>query len=237
MVDPVREQHRRLSKRAVGKFILLVCFVMGGFALVRYTPMSLFISPEGLDRLLQGAGFWAPGIFMLFEAAAICLFVPASILIVLGAVLFGPFKGFLFGWIGALAGASGAFLIGRTLGRELIVSLLGTRTRRYDDAVARNGFTTVLYLRLLNSPFTPMNYGFSLTKVHFWDYFFGTGLGIVVSMFVITFLSGTLKTIWKTGRWEALFSLEVALAMALYLFSFFIPVIVRRIKTGIAESS
>lgn len=223
--------------QALVKFAILVCVAIGGIALVRLTPIGGFISAEGLDRLLEGTGFWAPGIFMVIEAVAICLFVPASILIVVGGVLFGPFGGFLYGWIGAMAGASGAFLIGRTLGRDLVVSLLGTRTRRYDDVIARNGFTTVLYLRLLNSPFTPMNYGFSLTKVRFRDYFFGTGLGVMVSMFVITFLSGTLKTVWKTGQWKSLISLDVASAMALYIFSFFIPLIVRRIKRPSVEAS
>jgi len=230
-MDPVDHgEGKALSIQVVVKFAILVCIVLGGIALVRLTPMGGFISAEGLDRVLEWAGFWAPGIFMVIEAAAICLFVPASILIVAGGVLFGPFSGFLYGWIGGLVGASGAFLIGRTLGRDLIVSLLGTRTRRYDDLIARNGFATVLYVRLLNTPYTPMNYGFSLTKVRFRDYFFGTGLGVMVSMFVITFLSGTLKAVWKTGQWKSLISLEVVSAVALYIFSFFIPVIVRRIK-------
>src|SRR3972149_4406711 len=43
-----------------------------------------------------------------------------------------------------------------------------------------NGFATVLYLRLVYFPFTPMNFGMGLTKVRFWDYFSGTALDIVV---------------------------------------------------------
>ena len=79
-----------------------------------------------------------------------------------------------------MAGASGTFVIGRTLGREFAASLIGNKLKRYDYVTERNGFATVLYLRLIYFPFTPMNFGMGLTKVHFWDYFFGTGLGVKV---------------------------------------------------------
>jgi len=58
-----------------------------------------------------------------------------------------------------MIGASLAFWIGRTLGREFTASMIGDRLRKYDDAIARNGFATVLYLRLVYFPFTPMNFG------------------------------------------------------------------------------
>ena len=45
-------------------------------------------------------------------------------------------------------------------------------------------FATVLYLRLVYFPFTPMNFGMGLTGVRFRDYLFGTGLGIVVGTFL-----------------------------------------------------
>ena len=31
-----------------------------------------------------------------------------------------------------------------------------------------------------------MNFGMGLTKVHFWDYFFGTGLGIIAGTFIFS---------------------------------------------------
>jgi len=122
------------------------------------------------------------------------------------------------------------------LGRGFVASMIGDRLKKYDDAIERNGFTAVLYLRLLNSPFTPMNYGLSLTKVYFWDYFFGTGLGVMVSIFVITFLSGTLKDVWVSGMWENLVSLEIFFAVILFIFSFFIPMILKRVKGRLSNS-
>jgi len=205
-------------------------FLAGGVCIFRFTPVKDLITPQSLGRLLDAVGWWAPVLFVFVEAIAISLFIPASIPILLGAGLFGASWGFFCGWIGAVGGASLAFLVGRTLGRDFVASIIGDRLKRYDEAIGRNGFTTVLYLRLLNSPFTPMNYGLSLTQVRFWDFFFGTGLGVAVSIFVLTFLGGTLKDVWISGQWEDLISLEVGFALAIFVFSFFIPLILKRVR-------
>lgn len=65
-------------------------------------------------------------------------------------------------------GANGTFFIGRTLGREFAASLIGDKLKKYDDAIKRNGFATILYLGLVYFPFTPMNFGMGLNNVRFW---------------------------------------------------------------------
>jgi uncharacterized membrane protein YdjX (TVP38/TMEM64 family) len=129
----------------------------------------------------------------------------------------------MYVWFGAMLGACIAFYIGRHLGRDFATSLIGSKLKRYDDAIERNGFATVLYLRLIYFPFTPMNFGMGLTKVCFRDYFLGTALGITVGTFIFTFLVGTLKDVWGSGRWDELLSWKVFLSITLFIFSFFIP--------------
>ena len=94
----------------------------------------------------------------------------------------------------------------------------------------RNGFATVLYLRLIYFPFTPMNFGMGLTSVRFWDYFAGTGLGIIVGTFIFTFFIGTIKDVWVSGDWGQLISFKVFFSVALFIFSFFLPKIIKKIK-------
>ena len=196
-------------KRGTTKALLLVAFIAVAIYIVRFTPVKGFLTKDMLGHLLESAGFWAPMIFMLIYAAGICLFIPGTLLTALGAAIFGAYWGFLYVWIGAMVGASAAFWIGRTLGREFAASLIGDRLKKYDDAIERNGFATVLYLRLVYFPFTAMNFGMRLTKVRFWDYFFGTGLGIIVGTFIFTFFIGTLKEVWTGGDWGQLLSLKV----------------------------
>ena len=218
------------GKRPLIKGVLLVLFIAAAVAAVRFTPLKNYLTPEGLGRSLAMAGIWGPVIYILVYAVGVCLFVPGTLLTTLGGALFGAFQGFFYVWAGAMLGASAAFWIGRTLGRDLAASLIGDKLKKYDDAIERNGFATVLYLRLVYFPFTPMNFGMGLTRVRFWDYFFGTGLGIIVGVFIFTYFVGAVREVWRSGDWGGLLSGKVIFSVALFAFSFFIPKIVRKIK-------
>jgi uncharacterized membrane protein YdjX (TVP38/TMEM64 family) len=217
-------------KKALAKASILVAFILLAIYVVRFTPVKGYLTVEALRHFLDKAGIWASVVFMLVYAIGICLFIPGTLLTGIGAAIFGAYWGFVYVWVGAMLGASGAFFIGRKLGRDFAASLIGDKLRKYDDAIERNGFATVLYLRLVYFPFTPMNFGMGLTKVHFWDYFFGTGLGIIVGTFIFTFFIGTVKDVWASGDWGRLVSFKVFFSLGLFVFSSFIPKIINKIK-------
>ena len=212
------------------KAAALVLFVITAVVIVRFTPVKEFLTAERLGNFLENAGFLAPLAFIIVYAAGVCLFVPGTLLTALGAAIFGPYFGFLYVWVAAMLGSSLAFFIGRYLGRDFAASLIGDRLRKYDEAIERNGFATVLYLRLVYFPFTPMNFGMGLTRVRFRDYFSGTALGIIVGTFIFTFFVGTVRDVWASGEWRGLLSWKVFFSLGLFAFSFFIPKIIERVK-------
>lgn len=219
------------SKRVAAiKAIALLVFIAAAIYVVRSTHVKDLLTRDVLGNFLETAGIWAPSIFIIIYTVGVCLFVPGTVLTILGAAIFGPYWGFLYVWIGAMAGASVAFWIGRTLGRDFAASLIGEGLKKYDDAIERNGFATVLYLRLVYFPFTPMNFGMGLTKVRFQDYFFATGLGIIVGTFIFTFFVGTIRDVWASGDWRGLLSVQVFFSIGLFVFSFFIPKIIKKIR-------
>ena len=217
-------------RKAILKAVLLLGFICVAILLVRYTPIKDYLTPEALGRLLTETGVWAPVVFIMVYTVGVCFFVPGTLLTGLGAAIFGPYWGFVYVWFGAMLGSAAAFVIGRTLGREFAAGLIGDKLKKYDDAIARNGFATVLYLRLVYFPFTPMNFGMGLTKVRFLDYILGTGLGIIVGTFIFTFFIGTIKTVWASGDWGQLISFKVFFSIALFVFSFFIPKLIKKFK-------
>ena len=218
-------------KRAIIKAAFLLIFIASALILVRYTPIRGFLTAEALRRIMDSVGvFWAPVLYMLLYAVGVCLFLPGTLLTGLGAAVFGAYWGFVYVWIGAMLGAGAAFFIGRFLGREFAASLIGDKLKKYDEAIERNGFATVLYLRLIYFPFTPMNFGMGLTRVTFRDYIIGTGLGIMVGTFIFTFFIGTLKEVWDSGDWGELISFKVFCSIAIFIFSFFIPKMIKKIK-------
>ena len=223
-------QTGKSRNRAILKAGVFLVFIMLAIYLIRFTPIKNYLTAQALGNFLETAGFWAPVLFMLIYTVGVCVFLPGTLLTGLGAAIFGAYWGFLYVWIGAMLGSSAAFFIGRTLGREFAASLIGDKLKKYDDGIERNGFATVLYLRLVYFPFTPMNFGMGLTKVHFRDYFFGTGLGIIVGTFIFTFFIGTLKEVWASGNWGELISFKVFFSIGLFIFSFFIPKIIKAVK-------
>jgi len=230
IMEKTLEQPTKKTSKPIFKAIVFVIFIIGAIFLIRFTPVKNYLTADALGSFLETAGLWAPVVYMMIYAVGVCLFLPGTLLTGLGAAIFGAYWGFLYVWIGAMMGASAAFFIGRTLGRDFAASLIGNKLKKYDDAIERNGFATVLYLRLVYFPFTPMNFGMGLTKVRFRDYVAGTGLGIIVGTFIFTFFIGTLKDVWASGNWGKLISFKVFFSIGLFVFSFFIPKIIKKIK-------
>jgi uncharacterized membrane protein YdjX (TVP38/TMEM64 family) len=219
-----------VSNKTIVKALIFIVFIALALYLVRYSPLKDFFTARGLTDFVENAGFWAPMSFIVMYAVGVCLFIPGTVLTGIGAAIFGPYLGFVYVWFGAMLGSTGAFFIARYLGRDFAASLIGERLSKYDKAIERNGFATVLYLRLIYFPFTPMNFGMGLTRVRFWDYFAGTGLGIIVGTFIFTFFIGTIRNVWISGDWWGLLSWQVFLSLALLGFSFYLPRLVKRVK-------
>ena len=223
-------KQKTTNKNALLKALIFLCFIAACILILKFTPARNYINIQSISSFIDSAGIWAPAVYILIYAAGVCVFLPGTLLTAIGAALFGPYYGFIYVWTGAMIGSSGAFFIGRTLGRDYAASLIGEKLKKYDNAIERNGFATVLYLRLVYFPFTPMNFGMGLTRVKFIDYFFGTGMGIIVGTFIFTFFIGTIKDVWTSGNWEELISFRVFGSIALFIFSFFIPKIIKKIK-------
>jgi uncharacterized membrane protein YdjX (TVP38/TMEM64 family) len=75
------------------------------------------LQSSALERELARFGPWSPILFVLVYSFATVLFVPGSILTVVGGALFGPLWGTLWNLSGATLGATLAFVIARYLAR------------------------------------------------------------------------------------------------------------------------
>jgi uncharacterized membrane protein YdjX (TVP38/TMEM64 family) len=223
-------QFGRSKGSALFKAFILIAFVVTAVITVSLLRVKELLTAENLETAITAAGWWAAMVSISIYTLGVCMFIPATLLTAVGAAIFGAYWVFLYSWFGAMLGAAGGFVIGRYLGREFAASLIGDRLKKYDDAIARNGFATVLYLRLTYFPFTPMNFGIGLTKISFRDYLWGTGLGILVGTFIFTFFVGNIKEVWMRGQWDKLLNWKIILSLGLLVFSFFIPKIVRKLK-------
>ncbi|MBU0731097.1 MAG: TVP38/TMEM64 family protein [Proteobacteria bacterium] len=229
-MEPGMGNNPKGPKKSTLKAVVFILFILSAILLFRFSPVREIITPDNIRKIIQGFGPWGPVVFILSYAAGICMFLPALLFTGIGAVLFGPYYGFLYNEVGALIGASIAFYIGRYLGRDFAASLIGEGLKKYDAKIAANGFATTLYLRLIFFPFTPLNFGMGLTRVTFRDYFFGTLFGIIAGGFVLTFFFANLAEVWASNDWSQLFNTKSLISLVLFVVSFFIPRVVKKIR-------
>ncbi|MDD2901138.1 MAG: FAD-containing oxidoreductase [Syntrophales bacterium] len=132
-----------------------------------------------LREWIRSLGAWGPLVFMLLYIAATVAAIPGSAMTVAGGALFGSFWGVILTLNAAVIGASLAFLISRYFAREAMVRWLGhnEKFQRLDRLTEEHGAIIVALTRLVPIfPFNLLNYGFGLTKVPFWTYFFWSWL-------------------------------------------------------------
>ena len=227
----VKKMH--LLKIAV---FLLIAGIVGYMLFL--TPLgSLFLSAGGrkvlvanIDQLVRSAGMFAPLAFVLLYAIGV-LALPATPFTAAGALIFGKYLGTVCNVIGAVAGASASFLLGRYLLRDFAEQFLRGKLADLDRKAGEHGFSIIFYLRIFWFPFIVLNYGAGATRIRFADYFWGTFLGILPAIAIVSFFFGNLREIVATYRGPAdLLQPDILVPAGLLALSFLLPGIVKRIR-------
>jgi uncharacterized membrane protein YdjX (TVP38/TMEM64 family) len=142
-----------------------------------------------IKNWLPTLGWWAMPAFILIYLIATVLGLPNVVLILISGTLFGLLQGIVSSSIADTLGAIACFWVGRTIARKQVKRLIckNPNLAQLDQAVAKKGWKILLLTRL--SPFVPsnvLNYGFSCTKVNFWQYCFFSWLGMlpVIALYV-----------------------------------------------------
>lgn len=141
-------------------------------------------------------GPWGPVALALAYIPLTVFAVPASILTIGGGYLFGLPIGFLADSIGAALGATVAFLVGRTIGRPLVLAKLKDypQFQAISFAVQRSGFKIVLLLRLVPIlPFSILNYLLSITPVGLGKYMLASWIGMMPITAALVYVGTTIK--------------------------------------------
>ncbi|MBD0334559.1 MAG: TVP38/TMEM64 family protein [Cyanobacteria bacterium Co-bin13] len=176
---------------------------------------------SGLARL----GSLALPAFVLAYLIATVLGLPNVLLILVAGSLFGLVQGAIAASIADTLGAIACFFIGRTVARKRIKRWMDKHPRfaQIDQAVERKGWKILLLTRL--SPLVPssvLNYGFSCTKVGFWQYAFFSWIGMIPVILLYAYL-GSFGTYLLNGEITVekvaiqVVGLVLALGAALYV--------------------
>lgn len=151
---------------------------------VQTVGQNFFRDPQAtLNDIVEGIKNLGPSgvvYFGFFYVLCEILAVPATPLALSAGYLFGTTQGVLVVLASATIAAIVGFVVGRTLLRQWVESLLAEnpKMQKLDRAVGKSGFKILVLLRLSPIfPFSLSNYVYGASSVSFPAYFWGTLLG------------------------------------------------------------
>src|SRR5215831_11669056 len=176
--------------------LVLVGIIWGHWATWRF-DLVRFMSIAGMRELVDAHAPYGPLLFMAIVVAGLFTRVPmmGTVLVAVGAVVFGGLAVFAYGWLAALVGTTAIFVLVRSVARDYAKRMLDARPgrlRALDERITRNGFGTVLVLRLVFGMAPMRNWGLGLTGVRVLHCFAATALGIVPNLAVAVFFADTM---------------------------------------------
>ena len=173
---------------------------------------------------------------------AVVFFFPASILTLGAGFAFGVLWGTVLVSAASTIGATLAFILGRTLLRDVIEKKVRSNPRfsAVDNAVKEHGFKIVLLTRLSPAfPFNLLNYMYGLTKVKLRDYFLASWIGMFPGTVMYVYLGSAAQNLasiaagdvqGNSGGQRALLYLGLAATIAVTVF------ITRIARNALAEA-
>lgn len=178
------------------KLIAMFGALLGLFLLFRFLEVKELLG-SFLDWI-RGLGFGGAVVLSIVYVVTTVLMAPGFILTMGAGFAFGLVWGTVIISIASTAGAACAFLVGRTVARDLVAQKLGGHPKfaAIDQAVGAEGFKIVLLIRLVPVfPYNLMNYLLSLTKVNLRDYVIASWIGMAPSTILYVYFGTAAKSI------------------------------------------
>jgi uncharacterized membrane protein YdjX (TVP38/TMEM64 family) len=191
-------------------------------ALVFTLLVDLRAAVETFQGWAWQLGGLAPVIYAAGYVAVTLLGVPATPLVAIAALLFGPVRALVIMAAASTASALLAFLIARSTARPALSERLRSTPAyaRLCRLVERHGALVIPFVRLTPVlPFAAVNYGLGLTRIAFWRYALWSAVAILASDALLVFGTDALYealTRW-TVPWFAVWATAGALAAVVAL--------------------
>jgi len=206
-------------KRRALKIALVAVVVVKFFVLWRLGVLAELREPRELAARLVALGAWGYVAFVVTYAILQPFGVPGTVFVVAAPLIWPWPIAFALSMTGTMAASTIGFSFARFVARDFIAPRIPQRFRRYDEALAKRAFATVFVLRFVFWMPPLLHAFFGVSKVRFWTHFWGSFLGYLAPLFVMSFFGERIFAWMKSApawAWVAAACVVVA-ACALYV--------------------
>ena len=195
----------KITKATRNRLILLGVAVVLFLVYMFVTPVNTFINEaaaalgsgriENVIKYIRSYGPQAMAIsFFLMVFSSVIAPLPAFMITLSNAAIFGWWQGAILAWSSAMVGAALCFFLSRILGRDVVEKIAGrTALKSVEEYFERYGTKTIFVCRLLPFvSFDAVSYFAGLTSMKFWPFFIATGIAQTPATIVYSYVGGTL---------------------------------------------
>lgn len=198
---------------------------IAGIIIAAAIAMLLIIGPragsaENLRDVLIDYGPWSVAISIgLMVGQAVVAPLPANVVTITNALVFGPVWGSLLSWASTILGACLCFLLSKTFGKPFAQKIVGSSIHKAEDFFRKYGLQAVFLVRMLPFvPFDAVSFGAPLVGVPFRRFLLATAIGIIPSILVYSYLGTVIAGIYWWVLVGLLTAALVAVVVATRLF-------------------
>jgi uncharacterized membrane protein YdjX (TVP38/TMEM64 family) len=244
---------RSLLRRAwpllVVFLIAVIIFAMGWHRAL--TLETLVRHRAYLEQLVAAYPLAAIGLYVAIYIVVAGLALPgAAALTIAGGALFGTVIATGATVLGATIGATAVFLIAKTAAGDLLARRAGPLAAKLTQGFCANGFSYMLFLRLVPFPFWIVNLAAALVGVPLRTFVVGTALGIIPGTFAFAFFGGSLDSVigaqqaayqecLASGRSDCRLEFDISLvftphfiaALMILALAAIVPIIIQRVRS------
>ena len=150
---------------------------------------------DAVAAYIRSFGAWAMAFsFALMVFSSVIAPLPAFMITLSNAAIFGWWQGAILSWSSAMAGAALCFFLARGLGRDVVEKIAGKGALvGVEGYFKKYGTRTILVCRLLPFvSFDAVSYFAGLTPMGFLAFFVATGIGQTPATIVYSYVGGML---------------------------------------------
>ncbi len=174
-------------------FILLLIII----AIYCTRTTAYFQDMTLLRQTIAEAGIWGYLLYiLLFIFASLC-FLPGSVFVIVGGLVFGPLYGTLLSLIAATMASGITFLMSRFLGRNYLVKRFGDNSlfHRIEQGIDHYGIDFLIFTRLVPIfPYNIQGYAYGLTAIRFRTFILISAITMLPGTLIYSYMASELAT-------------------------------------------
>lgn len=190
--------------------LVSIAIVLIGFYLIWHiSPFAQYAEVSSLIQEIEKLQDYPaiPLICILIYLVAGLILFPMTLLNIAIVIVFGPWLGFCYAYLGNVLSALLTFSIVRTFGHKPFHYIFGQRIENISQLIAQKGVISVIFLRNTPISFAILSMVAGVSHINFKDFFWGNLIGIIPGITIVSFFTGKLIQILSHPNLQDIFVL------------------------------